>query len=75
MSLNANTKLKIFLETEYVIRQVQETFSTQLLAISYSEFYVKEVNASVSFRKSKTTNDNEMVIYQNGMGLVGNKVH
>ncbi len=72
--LNPNTKLKILLEQD-VLKLVQGQFSTQLLAISDGEFYVKEVNASVSFRKSKTTNDNEMVIYQNGMEIIGNKVH
>jgi pimeloyl-ACP methyl ester carboxylesterase len=71
--LNGGPELRVFLENDTLkIAQVQ--FSARLLATSDSEFYVKEVNASVGFRKTKTTNDYEMVIYQNGMEIVGKKV-
>jgi hypothetical protein len=72
--LKGGPELKVRLENDS-LKVAQGSFSAPLLATSESEFYVKEVNASLSFRKNATTNEYEMVVYQNGMEIAGTKVH
>jgi len=71
--INGGPELKIYLEKE-TLKVAQGQFTAQLMPTSDIEFYVKEVNASVSFRKNATTNDYVMVVYQNGMEIEGSKV-
>ncbi len=71
--INGGPELRVYLEKD-TLKVAQGQFSAQLMPTSDSEFYVKEVNGSLSFRKSTTTNDYEMVVYQNGAEITGNKV-
>jgi len=72
--LRGGPALRVFLESD-TLKVAQGPFQAQLLATSESEFYVKEVNGSLLFRKNATTGDTEMVVYQNGMEIQGDKVH
>ncbi len=49
-------------------------FSAKLLATSDNEFFVREANASLSFRKDEATNDYVMVVYQLGQEYTSKKV-
>jgi pimeloyl-ACP methyl ester carboxylesterase len=71
--LNGGPELRVFLEND-TLKVAQGPFSAPLLATSESEFYVREVNAFLSFSRSATTNDYEMVVYQSGMEFSGSKV-
>jgi pimeloyl-ACP methyl ester carboxylesterase len=72
--LNPNTELRVFLAND-TLKITQGSFSAQLLATADSEFYLNEFHVSLLFRKNMTTNDYEMVIHQNGMEIIGRKVH
>jgi len=72
--INGGPELKIYLEND-TLKVAQGQFSAKLIPTSDSEFYVKEVNVPVSFEKNATTNDYEMLVYQNGMEATGEKVH
>jgi pimeloyl-ACP methyl ester carboxylesterase len=71
--IEGGPELRVFLEND-TLKVAQGSFSALLWATSDREFYVKEVNGSLSFTKSATTNDYDMVVYQNGMEIKGNKV-
>jgi len=71
--LKGGPELKIFLEND-ILKLGQGSFIAQLIPTSDNEFYLKEANASISFIKNTTTDDYEMIVYQNGMELRGDKV-
>jgi hypothetical protein len=71
--LKGGPELKLFLEND-IFKVRQGSFIAQLIPTSDIEFYVKEANASISFIKNTTTNDYEMVLYQNGMEVRSDKV-
>lgn len=51
-----------------------DQFSAQLLPTANNEFYVKEINVSVEFRKNETANNYTLVVYQNGLEFTGERV-
>jgi pimeloyl-ACP methyl ester carboxylesterase len=51
-----------------------DQFSAQLLPTAENEFYLKEINVSVAFRKSEPANRVVMVVYQNGMEFTSTRV-
>jgi hypothetical protein len=52
----------------------QGQFSARMVAVSEKEFYIREVNASVSFEKQEGSNDFVMIVYQAGQKFVSKKV-
>jgi dienelactone hydrolase len=68
-------QIRVFLENDKLRgAQVPNDQSVELVAISANEFYVKEINVSVSFRKDDTTNDYVMIVYQSGQESKSKKV-
>jgi hypothetical protein len=68
-------QVRVFLENDRLrAAQVPNPQSVELLAISDNEFYVKEMNLSVSFRKDEATNDHSMIVYQMGQEYTAKKV-
>jgi pimeloyl-ACP methyl ester carboxylesterase len=61
-------------DTLRAIQGPNSQFSAKLLATSDNEFFVREANASLSFRKDETTNDYVMVVYQLGQEYTSKKV-
>jgi pimeloyl-ACP methyl ester carboxylesterase len=68
-------QVKVFVENDKLrAAQAPNPQSVELLAISDKEFYVKEINLSVSFSKDEATNDYSMIVYQTGQKYTGKKV-
>jgi pimeloyl-ACP methyl ester carboxylesterase len=68
-------QVRVFLENDKLRgAQVPSDQSVELVAISAKEFYVKEINLSVSFGKDEATNDCIMVVYQSGQESKSKKV-
>jgi pimeloyl-ACP methyl ester carboxylesterase len=68
-------QVRVFVENDKLrAAQVPNPQSVELLAISDKEFYVKEINLSVSFSKDEATNDYSMIVYQGGQEYTGKKV-
>jgi pimeloyl-ACP methyl ester carboxylesterase len=60
-------KIKIVLENGKLrASQVPGNLSFELSAVSESEFYLKEINLSIGFKKGNPANDYSMVIYEMG---------
>jgi pimeloyl-ACP methyl ester carboxylesterase len=66
-------QVKIFLEND-TLRAAQGPNNVRLQAISDNEFYVKEINGSVSFRKQEAERDSVMIVYQSGQEFTCKKV-
>jgi pimeloyl-ACP methyl ester carboxylesterase len=69
-------QIKVFLDKD-TLRAAQGPnyqFSVKLLPTSEKEFYVKEVNLSVSFGKDETQKEYAMTVYQNGQEYRAKKV-
>jgi pimeloyl-ACP methyl ester carboxylesterase len=68
-------QVRVFVENDKLrAAQAPNPQSVELLAISDKEFYVKEINLSVSFSKDEATNDYSMIVYQNGGEFTSKKV-
>ncbi len=72
--ITGGPQLKVFLDNDD-LKVAQGQFSALLSATSDNEFYVKEVNASIAFRRDAATGEYGMVVYQNGVEVTGSKVH
>jgi len=72
--IEGGPELRVYFENDG-LKVAQGAFSANLLPTSEREFFVTEVNASLAFIKSATTNDYEMVVYRNGTEIKSNKVH
>ncbi|MGA9364163.1 MAG: prolyl oligopeptidase family serine peptidase [Bacteroidota bacterium] len=69
-------QITVFLDKD-TLRAAQgpnNQFSVKPLAVSDNEFFVKEVNASISFVKDQATNDYVMIVYQSGGEFTSKKV-
>ena len=66
-------ELRVFLKNDTLMIG-QGLFSAPLAATFENEFYVKEANISVAIRKSKTSLDNELVVFQRGGEYSGKKI-
>jgi pimeloyl-ACP methyl ester carboxylesterase len=68
-------QVRVFVENERLrAAQVPNPQSVELLPISEKEFYVKEMNLSVSFSRDEATNDYNMIVYQMGQEYTSKKV-
>ena len=56
-------KLTVSLEKD-ALKISQGNFSAEMSATSESEFFVREANAIIAFRKNETTNEYDMILYQ-----------
>jgi len=61
-------------DTLRVTQGANNQFSAKLVATSDNEFFVKEANASLSFRKDEAMNDYIMVVHQMGQEFTSKKV-
>jgi pimeloyl-ACP methyl ester carboxylesterase len=68
-------QVRVFVENDKLrAAEAPNPQSVELLAMSDKEFYVKEINLSVSFSKDEATNDYSMIVYQAGQEYTGKKV-
>jgi hypothetical protein len=74
--ISGGPEVRIFLanDTLKAAQGPNDEFSAQLLPIAGNEFYIKEINVSVAFKKNEASSDYVLVVYQNGMEFTGDKV-
>jgi pimeloyl-ACP methyl ester carboxylesterase len=73
--IEGGPQLRIFLEHERLrVLQLPSDQSVELAAISENEFYIKEINISLSFNKTEPSTDYTMTGYQSGQEFTAKKV-
>ncbi len=74
--IRGGPQVKIFLENDTLkgAQGPNNEFSVKLQPTSDNEFYIKEINVSVSFRKAEATNDYIMTVYEMGQEYTAKKI-
>jgi len=68
-------QVRIFLENEKLrAAQIPSVQSVEMVAISENEFYIKEINISLSFKKEESSSDFTMIGNQSGQEFTSKKV-
>ncbi len=66
-------QVTVFLRNDTLMAS-QGPFSSRLIAVSESEFYIKEVNVSVSFSREEATREYVMTGYENGQQFTSKRI-
>ncbi len=71
--ISGGPEVRIFLahDSLKVAQGPNDQFTADLVPTADNEFYVKEINVSIEFRRNVKANDYTLVVYQNGMEFTG----
>jgi hypothetical protein len=73
--IEGGPQVRVFLDQDKLrAAQIPSEQSVEMLAVSDNEFYIKEINISLSFRKNEASHEFTMVGYESGQEFTSKKV-